>query len=118
MRTSTNSMNPALFVALLIAVGLAGCAVGPDYHRPSITPTAQYKSQVGPSEASSLADLPWWQVFNDPALQSLITQALAGNYDLQLATARIEQARALVGVSRADLYPQVGYEGGAARQRS
>jgi multidrug efflux system outer membrane protein len=119
MHTSTNSMNPALLAVLLIAVGLAGCAaVGPDYQRPKITPTPEFKSQVGPSEARSIADLPWWEIFNDKALQSLITQALAGNYDLQLASARIEQARALVGVSRADLFPQVGYEGTAGRQKT
>jgi outer membrane protein, multidrug efflux system len=118
MRTSTNSMNPAFFAALLMAVGLAGCAVGPEYQRPKITPTPVFKSQIGPSEANSIADLPWWEVFNDKALQSLITQALAGNYDLQTATARIEQARALVGVSQADLYPQVGYEGTASRQKA
>jgi outer membrane protein, multidrug efflux system len=119
MRTSTNSMNPAFFAALLMAVGLAGCAaVGPDYQRPKITPTPEFKSQVGPSEANSIADLPWWGLFNDKALQSLISRALEGNYDLQTATARIEQARALVGVSRADLYPQVGYEGTASRQKT
>jgi outer membrane protein, multidrug efflux system len=118
MRTSTNSMSPAFFAALLIAVGLAGCAVGPEYQRPKVTPPSEFKSQLAPSEASSIADLPWWGVFNDKALQSLITQSLANNYDLQTATARIEQARALLGVSQADLYPQVGYEGTASRQKT
>jgi multidrug efflux system outer membrane protein len=118
MRTFTNSMNPAMFAVLLIAVGLAGCAVGPEYQRPKITTPPEFKSQVAPSEASSIADLPWWQLFNDKVLQSLITQALENNYDLQTATARVEQARALLGVSQADLYPQVGYAGGASRQKT
>jgi multidrug efflux system outer membrane protein len=57
-------------------------------------------------------------VFNDKALQGLITQALAGNYDLKVAVARIEEARAQVAVVRADLYPQVGYQANAAREKS
>ena len=62
--------------------------------------------------------MPWWSVFNDQALQSLITEALTNNYDLQVAVARIEQARASVGVAQADLYPQIGYQGVAARQKA
>src|SRR5215467_11027801 len=91
--------SPAM---LVVAVTIAGCAVGPEYRRPDVTPPKEFRSQVAPAEAGSLADLPWWQVFNDKALQSLITQALAGNYDLKVAVARIEQARQLVDVVRAD----------------
>src|SRR5215467_9593898 len=99
--------SPAM---LVVAVTIAGCAVGPEYHRPDVTPPQQFRSQVGAAEAGSLADLPWWQVFNDKALQGLISQALAGNYDLKVAVARIDEARAQVAVVRADLYPQVGYQ--------
>jgi hypothetical protein len=49
--------------------------------------------------SASLADLPWWAVFDDPTLQGLITRTLANNLDLQVSVARIAQARALVGVS-------------------
>ena len=104
--------------AVLMAVcAIAGCAVGPVYKRPDVTPVAQFRSQVGPSEATSIADLPWWGIFDDKALQSLITEALANNYDLKVAISRIEEARAQVGVVRADLYPQVGYQASAARQK-
>ena len=103
---------------LLMAVTLAGCMVGPEYRRPEVTPPKDFRSQLAPAEAGSLADLPWWQVFNDKALQGLITQALAGNYDLKVAVARIEEARAQVAVVRADLYPQVGYQASAAREKS
>jgi multidrug efflux system outer membrane protein len=102
---------------LVAAVALAGCAVGPDYKRPEVKPPDQFRSQMGPAEASSIADLPWWQVFNDKVLQSLITQALTENYDLQAAIARIEQARQLVGVAHADAYPQIGYDVFASRQK-
>jgi multidrug efflux system outer membrane protein len=101
-----------------MAVTVAGCAVGPEYHRPDATPPKEFRSQVAAAEAGSLADLPWWQVFNDKALQGLIAQALAGNYDLKVAVARIEQARAQVAVVRADFYPQVGYQASAAREKS
>jgi multidrug efflux system outer membrane protein len=92
--------------------------VGPTYKRPDVNPTPQFRSQLGATEAQSLADLPWWGVFKDPALQALITQAIAENYDLRAAVSRIDQARAQVGVSQADLYPQIGYSADASRQKT
>jgi outer membrane protein, multidrug efflux system len=103
---------------LAVAVTIGGCVVGPEYRRPDVIPPKEFRSQVAPAEAGSLADLPWWQVFNDKALQGLITQALAGNYDLKVAVTRIEQARAQVDVVRADFWPQVGYQASAAREKS
>ena len=91
--------------------------VGPDYERPAVDTPEEFRGEIDPAEAASFADLPWWEVFGDPALQQLVRDALAGSYDLQGAVARIEQARALVGVSASQLYPQVGYQGAAARQR-
>jgi outer membrane protein, multidrug efflux system len=117
-RASMRLMPRWLPALLAVAVTLSGCVVGPDYRRPEVTPPKDFRSQVAPAEAGSLADLPWWQVFNDKALQGLITQALAGNYDLKVAVARIEEARAQVAVVRADLYPQVGYQASAAREKS
>jgi len=112
------SLMPRAWLAGLAAVIVAGCTVGPEYRRPEVTPPQQFRSQVAPAEAGSLADLPWWKVFNDKALQGLVVAALRDNYDLKAAVARIEQARAQVTVVRADLYPQVGYEASAAREKS
>lgn len=117
-RVATSSRTLLLLAATLLAAGLAGCVVGPDYKRPVVTPPTQFRSAIGPAEASSLADLPWWQVFNDKALQSLINEGLANNYDLQVAVARIDEASAQVGIARADLYPQVGYGAIAGRQKT
>jgi multidrug efflux system outer membrane protein len=117
-RSSINSWAPIISPVLLAALSVAGCVVGPNYKRPDTTAAREFRSQVGPVEARSIADLPWWQVFNDRVLHSLITQALTDNYDLQVAVARIEQARAAVGIAQADFYPQVGYEGIASRQKS
>jgi outer membrane protein, multidrug efflux system len=89
--------------------------VGPNYHRPTVqTPTAfrdlSDKPQVQ-TQAASFADLPWWQVFQDPQLQELIRTALKQNYDLQIATERINAARAQVAVTRSNLFPQVQANG-------
>ena len=104
--------NLARFMAALMASGLvAGCSVGPNYHRPVVqAPTAYRDLSENPqvqAQAASYADLPWWQVFQDPQLQELIRTALKQNYDLQLATERINAARAQVAISRSHLFPQV-----------
>ena len=102
----------AEFMAAMMASGLiAGCSVGPNYHRPVVQPPTAYRdlsenTQVQ-AQAASYADLPWWQVFQDPQLQELIRTALKQNYDLQLATERINGARAQVAITRSNLFPQV-----------
>jgi multidrug efflux system outer membrane protein len=80
------------------------------------TTPAQFRGQAAPTEASSIADLPWWGVFHDPALQALIQEGLANNYDLKIAITHIEQARALVAVAASQGKPQVGYQAGITGQ--
>jgi multidrug efflux system outer membrane protein len=99
---------------LLVIVGsamLVGCMVGPKYHRPAVqTPAAYHDLSENPqlqSQNASYADLPWWQVFQDPKLQELIRAALKQNYNLQLAAERINAARAQLAVTRSSLFPQV-----------
>jgi multidrug efflux system outer membrane protein len=104
--------------AVVSAMALAGCTVGPDYKRPEMTTPEQFRSQITTAEAQSMADLPWWGMYQDPALQGLIAHALDANQDLKLAVARIEQARALVGVSKSQSAPQVGYEASAGGERA
>src|SRR6201987_965647 len=111
-------LMPRGLPVMVMAASIAGCVVGPEYRRPDAAPPKDFRSQGAAAGGGSLADLPWGQVFNDKALQGLITQALAGNYDLKVAVARIEEARAQVAVVRADLYPQVGYQASAAREKS
>jgi len=100
------------FMAVLLISALnAGCKVGPNYHRPAVQPPTAFRDlsenpQVQ-AQAASYADLPWWQVFQDPQLQELVRTALKQNYDLQLATERINAARAQVAISRSRLFPQV-----------
>ncbi|HYW38336.1 MAG TPA: efflux transporter outer membrane subunit [Terriglobales bacterium] len=100
-----------LLTSAILASILAGCMVGPNYHRPVVqTPTVYRDLKEDPqaqSQAASFADLLWWKVFQDPQLQELIHTALKENYDLQLATERITAARAQVTITRSNLFPQV-----------
>ena len=91
--------------------------VGPDYRRPPVDTPEDFRGRIGPADAASFADLPWWDVFGDPVLQGLVSRVLEGNYDLQAAVANVEQARAQVGVAASELFPQAAYQGSAARQR-
>ncbi len=106
----------AAFMAAVMASSLvAGCSVGPNYHRPVVQPPTAYRDlsenpQVQ-AQAASYADLPWWQVFQDPQLQELIRIALKQNYDLQLATERINEGRAQLAITRSRLFPQVQANG-------
>src|SRR5215210_7912749 len=97
---------------------LTGCAaLGPNYQRPPLTPPETYRSQITAPEATSFADLPWWEVFQDAALKNLIEEAVTNNYDLRIAATRIEQARARAGIAHAEFFPQIGYRGGIGRAR-
>jgi len=73
--------------------------LGPKYVRPQSSHPRIFTPSNRPTAASA-ADMAWWDLFKDPVLQDLIREALKNNYDLQLALARVEQERALVGVSR------------------
>src|SRR5436190_120064 len=87
---------------------LTGCAaVGPNYVRPPVANAPQYRFVEGADEGESLADAPWFKVFDDPTLQALIREGVANNLDLRGAVARLEEARAQAGVARSFLYPQV-----------
>ncbi|MFY9584426.1 MAG: efflux transporter outer membrane subunit [Candidatus Acidiferrales bacterium] len=103
-------LQPWMSVILASSL-MGGCMVGPNYHRPIVqTPTGYRDLRESPqaqAQAASYADLPWWQVFQDPQLQELIRTALKQNYDLQLATERINAARAQLAITRSNLFPQV-----------
>jgi multidrug efflux system outer membrane protein len=109
----TNTLMRPVAVGLISAIlpaGLiGGCTLGPDYKRPQVTTPSAFRAQVTPQQAASFADVPWWSAFDDPVLQGLISEAVANNYDVKIAVARIEQARAQVGVVHSDILPQLNY---------
>jgi NodT family efflux transporter outer membrane factor (OMF) lipoprotein len=93
---------------LSIAILAAGCTVGPNYHRPTVAVPENFRAPapLPPAEASSVADLKWFVVFKDEKLQELIRAALQSNYDLRDAVARVEEARANLGIVRSNQFPQ------------
>jgi outer membrane protein, multidrug efflux system len=93
-------------LALSLALLGAGCALGPNYKRPAV-PTPQAWREIPAAEAETLANTPWWVVFDDPPLQELVRIALQENKDLKIAVERIEEARARYGFAKADLWPKV-----------
>lgn len=92
----------------LLGVWLAGCAVGPDYQRPDLDLPAHFGAASGATrDSATLARQNWREVFSDPALQALIDEALTAGPDALLAAARLREAEAMAGVSRAPLFPQL-----------
>src|SRR6202790_488028 len=106
-------MNYRAITVLLAAGLLASCTVGPNYHRPAVQIPQNFRapSPLPEPQAESLADLKWWEVFKDEELQQLVRTALLQNYDLRDAVARVEAARANLGITRSDQFPQVGASG-------
>jgi multidrug efflux system outer membrane protein len=107
-------------VSLLVALS-SGCMVGPNYKRPAADAPSVYRGvspeqPAGPNVAS-FGDQKWWDAFQDDALRDLIRSALQQNYDVRIAAARIVQARALVGIARADQLPEVDAAATAVNER-
>jgi outer membrane protein, multidrug efflux system len=106
----------ASFLALVLSstLLLSGCAVGPNYVRPKVNAPADFRGAEGAAQQASYADLPWWEVFKDEQLKSLIKTALTNNYDLQVAVSRVEQSRQIANVARSQYFPAVNYSVGAS----
>ena len=116
MRRDIHPVAPVfIFTA---ALALSACALGPNYKRPQVAAPPAFRGAEGVAEQASFADLPWWEVFKDPALAALIKDALANNYDLLVAVQRIEQARAVAVQVRSEFFPQLGYEADSSRGKN
>jgi outer membrane protein, multidrug efflux system len=101
-------------IAVTVAAGLsASCVVGPNYVRPTVATPQTFRAPepLPAPQAASLADLKWFEVFKDEKLQELIHTALEQNYDLRDAVARVAQARANLGITRSNQYPQASASG-------
>jgi len=116
-------------VLLLLPVA---CKLGPNYKRPALTvpdqyrgtapplttPTSQPSAQPPQPDQTSFGDMKWWAVLQDETLQSLIKEALTNNYDIRIAAARIAEANANVGITRANQFPTVGGVAGIQNEQS
>lgn len=101
--------SPFLPFATALVLAAGACTVGPNYKRPPVeAPTAfRGATPAQPAAPASVGDAHWWEVFQDQTLQGLIKTALEHNHDIQMAAARILEAQAQLGVTRADQFPTV-----------
>jgi NodT family efflux transporter outer membrane factor (OMF) lipoprotein len=106
-----------ILLTMAAAVLAASCAVGPDYRRPNVPAPARFRGAAEPPAEVSLADLTIPEMFADPVLQTLLDEALRQNFDLRAASARVLEARAQLGVSRADFLPTLDARGQYAASR-
>jgi multidrug efflux system outer membrane protein len=104
------SRRSLITVAILC---ISGCKLGPDFERPEVEQPVEYRQPTESGE--SIANLGWWEIFDDEYLQALIETALTNNKDLAIAVSRIEEARARYGFVRADQFPFIDAQAGASR---
>lgn len=102
-------------ISFLLTLTLFGCAVGPNYHRPSVETPPSWRFED--KEAREVANTLWWEQFDDPVLNELIQTVLKENKDLKIAAARVEEFMGRHATTRAELFPQVGAGASAGRTR-
>src|SRR5436190_7709227 len=96
-----------LVAQLALGLALAGCTLGPDYHRPTVSAPEVWRAAQAAPEPASLADLAWWELFQDDELRRLVQTATEANKDLRIAVTRVDQARAQLGVTRSAQFPEI-----------
>jgi multidrug efflux system outer membrane protein len=105
-------LHPSSFI---LAVFLAGCAVGPDYKRPAVDSPGTYRRAASdtnaPSGEQSFADLGWWETFKDPQLAAYVGEALTNNWDIKIAASRVLQAEAAARITHSQFFPTVNAGG-------
>lgn len=109
--------RPIFLAAGLSVAMLAGCAVGPNYKRPTVASPTAWKESRAATNATALGTN-WWTIFHDVELDSLEALALAANQDLKRAVARVTEARAIARMAEADVYPNVSAGGGHSLNRT
>src|SRR5262249_54554854 len=102
-------MKKQLMTLVIMAGLLSGCMVGAKNHQPGVKSPDVFRGTTdpGPPDPTSIGDLKWFEVFKDERLQGLIRTALVENYDLREAVARVNAARANLGITRADQFPSI-----------
>src|SRR5215472_8551935 len=100
---------------LCLAAALAGCRVGPNYHRPNVHPPPQFRDGEPNPTQVSLGNVKWFDLFQDDVLRGLIKQALVANYDILIAAQRVIAAQGQFIATRSTLYPRLDGESSASR---
>jgi multidrug efflux system outer membrane protein len=96
-------------VVFPVCLLLWGCAVGPNYKRPTVNAPNSFRASNGTDQQASLADMPWWDLFKDETLKTLVKSSLADNHDLAAAVARVEQSREVAAQANSEYFPQLNY---------
>jgi multidrug efflux system outer membrane protein len=107
-----------VLVCSLILTALTGCAVGPNYKQPKMDVPAQYRPTTTQTAGTEPLEVQWWRTFNDPLLNQYIVMAWEDNLDIQVAAARVREARALRRVSSSAYWPDVRASGAYSRSKS
>ena len=110
-RQGAHALQMRWLLAAVVVSVLSGCMVGPDYQRPALPTPAVFRGAAEvttPPDTTSLGDLHWFDIFKDEQLQALIRTALVANYDLRTAVARVNEARANLGITRSEQFPTIG----------
>ncbi|HJD96043.1 efflux transporter outer membrane subunit [Mailhella massiliensis] len=102
--------------ALVAAIWVSGCSFAPEYHRPEQELPASWGEEA--CERRELLSREWWRRFQDETLNELVASALAHNRDLAQSLARVEAARASLGMARSELFPQFSAQGSGERSRA
>jgi outer membrane protein, multidrug efflux system len=112
--------NASLLGILAVLVLETGCLMGPKYMRPSVDVPQQFRAPAPEqaAQASSLGNEQWWQVYQDPVLTQLIHTAIAQNYDVRIAAARVLEAQAQLGITRSNQLPSAGAGADVFSQRN
>jgi NodT family efflux transporter outer membrane factor (OMF) lipoprotein len=105
-----------LFAPILLTLGLSGCLLGPNYHRPTTSLPGGFPGS--PATQESIADKKWFDLFQDATLKQLVDTALEKNFDVRITAERVLEARAQYGITRANLFPTLDAQGSYSSVRS
>ena len=114
-------MKPCIFL-LSATLLTSGCTLGPNYQRPAVAVPGSYRgaisSETAQTQFAPLGDQKWWDIFQDEQLRMLIRTALTQNYDSRIAASRVLEARAQLGITRADQFPSISADAGISDNRT
>ena len=111
-------MKQNIIYSILIILVISSCRVGPNYQRAVVNSPATFRFDSISTQADTIINLKWWELFQNEELKALIDTALINNQDVLIAASRIEENRAVVGYNKADMWPSIGYDGSGARMQN
>lgn len=106
--------NKYKIIVLLVTLSFLpiSCLVGPKYKAPELQEANQYRLSQTADTTASIINVKWFDIFNDEVLKGLITKGIQNNYDLKIAISRLDQAKANLGFTKANVLPTFQYSGG------